>query len=196
MRHGKALRKLGRTTSHRMAMLRNLSESLFEKERIRTTLPKAKELRPFAEKLITMAKRDDLHSRRLVARSIQNRAVVKKLFDALGPRFAQRPGGYSRILKLGWRKGDGAEMAILELIGSEPTFVKEGKEGKKKKKKAKTETKPKDSKAAASEGPESSADEESESKGKARKQGASKSEGRARSGSAKSKTKGTKTTKK
>jgi len=131
MRHGKALRKLGRTTAHRMSLLRNLATSLFDKERISTTLPKAKELRPFAEKLITMARRDNLHSRRMVARSIQNKAVVKKLFDTLGPRFAQRPGGYSRILKLGWRIGDGAEMAILELLGSEPVFDKGDKKGKK-----------------------------------------------------------------
>jgi large subunit ribosomal protein L17 len=139
MRHGKALRKLGRTTAHRMSLLRNLSTSFFDKERIFTTLPKAKELRPFAEKLITLARRDDLHSRRQVARSIQDRAVLKKLFDTLGPRFSQRNGGYSRILKLGWREGDGAEMAILELLGSEPVFDrgdKKGKKGKKAKKAA------------------------------------------------------------
>jgi len=135
MRHRRALRKLGRNTAHRLSLLRNLSTSLFEKERIATTLPKAKELRPFAEKLITLARRDDLHSRRMVARSIQDKAVVKKLFTSLGPRFAQRHGGYSRILKLGWRQGDGAEMAILELLGSEPVFAKEGKKGKKGKKK-------------------------------------------------------------
>ena len=137
MRHGKALRKLGRTTAHRMSLLRNLSTSFFDKERISTTLPKAKELRPFAERLITLARRDDLHSRRMVARSIQNRAVVKKLFDSLGPRFAQRQGGYSRILKLGSRSGDGAEMAILELLGSEPVFGKGDKKGKKGKKQKK-----------------------------------------------------------
>jgi large subunit ribosomal protein L17 len=114
-----------------MSLLRNLSTSLFAKGRIATTLPKAKELRPFAEKLITLARRDDLHSRRLVARSIQDKAVVKTLFDTLGPRFAQRNGGYSRILKLGWRSGDGAEMAILELLGSEPVFDKGGKKGRK-----------------------------------------------------------------
>ncbi len=137
MRHGKALRKLGRTTAHRMSLLRNLSTSFFDKERISTTLPKAKELRPFAERLITLARRDNLHSRRLVARTIQNKAVVKKLFDTLGPRFAQRQGGYSRILKLGSRSGDGAEMAILELLGSEPVFDKGDKKGKKGKKQKK-----------------------------------------------------------
>jgi large subunit ribosomal protein L17 len=135
MRHGRNLRKLGRTTAHRKALLRNLSTSFFEKERIATTLIKAKELRPFAERLITLARKDNLHSRRLAARSIQDRAVVRKLFDTLGPRFAQRNGGYSRILKLGWRQGDGAEMAILELLGSEPTFSKPERKGKKARKK-------------------------------------------------------------
>jgi len=121
MRHNVAHRKLGRVTSHRIALLRNLATALFERERIRTTLPKAKELRPFAEKLITLAKRDDdrLHARRLAARHIQDPAVVKKLFDTLGARFAGRPGGYTRILRLGPRHGDGAEMAYLELVGYE-----------------------------------------------------------------------------
>jgi large subunit ribosomal protein L17 len=130
MRHRVAHRKLGRITPHRIALLRNLATALFEKERIRTTLPKAKELRPFAERLITLAKRDDdrLHARRLAARHIQEPAVVKKLFDTIGSRFATRPGGYTRILRLGPRKGDGTEMAYLELVGYEykpPT--KEGK---------------------------------------------------------------------
>src|SRR5262245_23909182 len=137
MRHQRALRKLGRTTEHRVAVLRNLSTALFQHERITTTLIKAKEVRPFAEKLITLARRDSLHSRRLAARDIQDRGVLKKLFDTLGPRFSQRPGGYSRILKLGWRQGDAAEVAILELIGSEPNFDK-GKKGKKAKKKKET----------------------------------------------------------
>jgi large subunit ribosomal protein L17 len=121
MRHRVAHRKLGRTTPHRIALLRNLATALFEKERIRTTLPKAKELRPFAERLITLAKREDdrLHARRLAARHIQDPAVVKKLFDTIGSRFATRPGGYTRILRLGPRKGDGAEMAYLELVGYE-----------------------------------------------------------------------------
>jgi len=169
MRHGKALRKLGRTTAHRMSLLRNLSTSFFDKERISTTLPKAKELRPFAEKLITLARRDTLHSRRLVARSIQNRAVVKKLFDSLGPRFAQRQGGYSRILKLGWRDGDGAEMAILELLGSEPVFDKGDKKGKKGKKQKKAAAAAEAARAAAGEGHEHGEErspEKGEEKGK------------------------------
>ena len=121
MRHRVAHRKLGRTTPHRKALLRNLATALFERERIRTTLPKAKELRPFAEKLITLAKREDgrLHARRQAARHIQDPAVVKKLFDTIGARFATRPGGYTRILRLGTRHGDGAEMAYLELVGYE-----------------------------------------------------------------------------
>ena len=134
MRHRVAHRKLGRITPHRIALLRNLATALFEKERIRTTLPKAKELRPFAERLITLARGGDdrLHARRLAARHIQEPAVVKKLFDTIGTRFATRPGGYTRILRLGPRKGDGAEMAYLELVGYEykaPT--KEGKGAKK-----------------------------------------------------------------
>jgi len=141
MRHRVAHRKLGRVTSHRLALLRNLATSLFERERIQTTLMKAKELRPFAERLITLAKRegDRLHARRLVARDLRDRAVVKKLFDTLGARYATRPGGYTRILRLGPRKGDGAEMAIVELLGSE--FQVEKAEDKAKGKGAKAEPK-------------------------------------------------------
>ena len=133
MRHRVAHRKLGRTTSHRLALLRSLATALFERERIRTTLMKAKELRPYAEKLITQAKRDDdrLHARRLVAREIRDLTVVKKLFDDLGPRFATRPGGYTRILRLGFRRGDAAEMAIVELLGSEYKPEKKDEKGKK-----------------------------------------------------------------
>src|SRR6185295_4452377 len=134
MRHRVGHRKLGRVTSHRMALLRNLATALFERERIRTTLMKAKELRPYAEKLITLARREDdrLHARRLAARSLQDRTVMKKLFDDLGARFAARPGGYTRILRLGPRRGDGAEMAIVELIGSEYKPEKKGEEKGKK----------------------------------------------------------------
>ena len=116
-----------------------MATALFERERIRTTLMKAKELRPYAERLITQAKRDDdrLHARRLVAREIHDLTVVKKLFDDLGPRFATRPGGYMRILRLGPRRGDAAEMAIVELLGSEYQPEKKDEKGKK------TETQPK-----------------------------------------------------
>jgi len=157
MRHRVAHRKLGRVTSHRLAMLRNLATALFERERIRTTLMKAKELRPYAEKLITIAKRDEgqLAARRTVAKSIRDPKIVQKLFDTLGTRFATRPGGYTRILRLGPRKGDGAEMAILELLGSEyqpgkkeekdkkKAEAKEAKEAKGKDEDAKSEDKPK-----------------------------------------------------
>jgi large subunit ribosomal protein L17 len=125
MRHNVGYRKLGRTTGHRRALLRNLATDLFRHERLKTTLPKARELRPYAEKLITLARRDDLHARRQVLRHISDKTVVKKLFDTLGPRFAARPGGYTRALKLGPRPGDGADMAIVELVGSEPTFKKQ-----------------------------------------------------------------------
>jgi large subunit ribosomal protein L17 len=133
MRHRVGHRKLGRTTPHRLALLRNLASALFERERIRTTLMKAKELRPYAERLITLAKRDGdgLHARRLVRRDIQDGEVVRKLFDTLGTRFATRPGGYTRILRLGPRRGDGAEMAIVELIGSEYKPEKKGDKAKK-----------------------------------------------------------------
>ena len=150
MRHKVGFRKLGRVTPHRIALLRNLATALFERERIRTTLMKAKELRPYAEKLITQAKRDDdrLHARRRVAREIHDVTVVKKLFDDLGARYATRPGGYTRILRLGPRRGDGAEMAIVELLGSE--YKPEKKEDKAKKTEAekKPEAKPKAAKAA------------------------------------------------
>ncbi len=158
MRHGVRLRKLGRTSSHRRALLRSLTTSLFRHERITTTLPKAKELRPFAERLITCARRDDLHARRRVLRQVADKEVVKKLFDTLGPRFAARPGGYSRILQLGPRQGDGAEMAIVELVGSEPTFKKNLEE-----KKARRERKAKVKAEAAKErGPEAPAEEPGE----------------------------------
>lgn len=116
MRHGKKIRKMGRTASHRRATLRNMATALFQHERIETTTAKAKALRPYAERLITLAKRGDLHARRRAARDIQDREVLGKLFDDLGPRFSERPGGYTRVLKLGTRKGDQAEMALIELV--------------------------------------------------------------------------------
>lgn len=125
MKHRVAGRKLGRSSSHRLALLRNLSTELFRAERIRTTLGKAKELRPFAERLLTLSKRETLHARRLVARHIHDRDVVAKLFDTLSARFAVRPGGYTRIVKLGPRRGDNAEMALVELVGSEAASAPE-----------------------------------------------------------------------
>ncbi len=116
MRHRKKGRGLSRSPSHRKALLRNMATSLFRHERISTTTAKAKELRPYAERLITLAKRGDLHARRLAGRRIADREVLGKLFDDLGPRYTERPGGYTRILKLGTRKGDGADMALIELV--------------------------------------------------------------------------------
>jgi len=116
MRHAKKGRKLSRTASHRKATLRNLATSLFRHGRIETTTAKAKELRPFAERLITLARRGDLHARRLAAQKIQDRQVLGSLFDEIAPRYAERPGGYTRILKLGNRKGDAAEMSLIELV--------------------------------------------------------------------------------
>ncbi len=116
MRHRKKGRNLSRSPSHRKALLRNLAASLFRHERITTTTARAKELRPYAERLITLARRGDLHARRLAARRIAERDVLAKLFDEIGPRYAERPGGYTRILKLGNRKGDAAEMALIELV--------------------------------------------------------------------------------
>jgi len=142
MRHNAGYRKLGRTSSHRRALLRNLATDLFRHERLTTTMPKARELRPYAERLITLARRDDLHARRQVVMQIADKTVVKKLFDTLGPRFATRPGGYTRALKLGPRLGDGADMAIVELVGSEPTFKKQKDEKKaRRERKAKVEEK-------------------------------------------------------
>jgi len=109
-------RGLSRSVSHRKATLRNMATSLIRHERIETTTAKAKELRPFVEKLITLGKQGDLHARRLAGRSIADRQVLGKLFDDIGPRFSERPGGYTRILKLGSRRGDAAEMALIELV--------------------------------------------------------------------------------
>lgn len=116
MRHRKKGRQLSRTASHRRATLRNLATALFLHGRIRTTTAKAKELRGYAERLITLARRGDLHSRRLVARRIQDREVAGRLFDDIAPRYRERPGGYTRIIKLGHRKGDAAEISIIELV--------------------------------------------------------------------------------
>lgn len=129
MRHRVAHRKLGRTTEHRRALLRNQAEALLRHERISTTVAKAKELRPFVERLITVAKRGVadgagarvLHARRLVGRDLADREVASKLFETIAPRFATRPGGYTRLLRLGHRQSDSADMAQIELIGSEYT---------------------------------------------------------------------------
>ena len=122
MRHRKSARKLGRTSEHRDAMFRNMVTSLFEHERIVTTREKAKELRPIAEKMITLAKRGDLHARRQALSYIRSKDIVEKLFTDIQEQFSDRKGGYTRILQTGSRKGDDAPMAIIELVGYEETF--------------------------------------------------------------------------
>jgi len=128
MRHNVAHRKLGRVTEHRLALLRNQAIALLRHEKIETTMPKAKELRPFVERLITIARRGvaagdaagkTLHARRMVLAELPDTEVVRKLFETLAPRFAERPGGYTRILRVGYRRGDSAEVAHVELVGSE-----------------------------------------------------------------------------
>jgi large subunit ribosomal protein L17 len=120
MRHGKAGRKLNRTSSHRTAMFANMAASLIEHEQIVTTLPKAKELRPVVEKLVTLAKRGDLHARRLAVSRIRNEEMVKKLFETIGPRYSERNGGYTRVLKAGFRHGDNAPVAVIEFVDRDP----------------------------------------------------------------------------
>ncbi len=128
MRHRVAYRKLGRVTEHRISLLRNQAVALLRHEHVETTVPKAKELRPFVERLITVAKRSldagvgsarSVTARRTVARDVADRAIVKKLFDTIAPRYVERAGGYTRLMRIGYRRGDSAEMAIVELVGSE-----------------------------------------------------------------------------
>jgi large subunit ribosomal protein L17 len=116
MRHGKAHRKLNRTSEHRRAMFANMAAALIKHEQIVTTLPKAKDLRPVVEKLITLGKRGDLHARRQAAAKIRDLAMVKKLFEVLGPRYKERNGGYTRVLKAGFRYGDSAPVAVIEFV--------------------------------------------------------------------------------
>ncbi len=120
MRHGNSGRKLNRTSSHRKAMFANMAASLIKHEQIVTTLPKAKEMKPIIDKLITLGKRGDLHARRQAISQIRDVAMVKKLFDTLGERYKERQGGYSRVLKAGFRYGDNAPMAVIELVDRDP----------------------------------------------------------------------------
>ncbi len=143
MRHLVKSKKLGRNSPQRRALLRNLVTSFLEKERIRTTLAKAKAARPVAEKMITLSRTNSLSARRRALGFIYKKDVVKKMFDEIGPRFSERPGGYTRIIKLGPRDGDGSEMAILEMIGSE---LKKKTKKKSVKDKAKEKTKEKSDK--------------------------------------------------
>src|SRR5919108_6538394 len=140
MRHGHGLRKLNRTSAHRLAMLRNMTVSLLRHEEIRTTLPKAKELRRVAEPMITLGKKPSLATRRLASDRLRDRGIVTKLFDDLGPRYAKRNGGYLRILKTGWRKGDNAPLALVTLMdraeeGAQPPAPEDKKSDKKASKK-------------------------------------------------------------
>jgi len=137
MRHRNGNRKLSRNTSHRRALLRNLVTDFLDHGRLMTTLPKAKEVRPLAEKMITLGKRDNLHARRQVQAYLLREAIAKKVFDTIAPRFADRNGGYSRIIKLGNRKGDGADLAIIELLGSELEVKKAERVAKAEEKQAK-----------------------------------------------------------
>ena len=116
MRHGHGLRKLNRTTSHRLAMFRNMANALLTHEQITTTLPKAKDLRPVVEKLVTLGKRGDLHARRQAIAQMRDLAMVKKLFEVIGPRYQGRNGGYLRVLKAGFRYGDSAPVAVIEFV--------------------------------------------------------------------------------
>ncbi|RMF60783.1 MAG: 50S ribosomal protein L17 [Calditrichaeota bacterium] len=149
MRHRKKVKKLGRTVSHRKALLRNIAAALIEHHQIKTTLAKAKAAQRYIERLITYGKNDTVHSRRLAFKFLQNRTLVKKLFDEIAPTYENRNGGYTRVIKLGQRQGDGAHVAILQLVGFEELIIDEGAGKKKKKKPAKkAETKPKEKKTA------------------------------------------------
>jgi large subunit ribosomal protein L17 len=183
MRHNAFGRKLGRTTPHRLAMFRNQLASLMTSERIVTTLHKAKELRPIAERVVTHGKRGTVHARRLVGRWIPSREVIKKVFDEIAPRFETRPGGYLRIVKLGPRQGDGAEMAVLEFVDFQlkkktapPPAEEKGKKGKGKEEapaaaEAESAEKPKKAKAVKAGRPPAAAKTPAEKKAKADKGG-------------------------
>ena len=151
MRHRVHGRKLGRPTPHRTALLRNLCTSLFEHERITTTVQKAKEVRPIAEKLITLGKKGSLHARRQAAGVLLKAAVLQKLFDSIAGRFSDRNGGYTRIIKLGHRQGDGADLAVIELLGSELSVKKAEAAAAKTEAEKAAKTKPKKTKAEKSE---------------------------------------------
>ena len=120
MRHARGYRRLNRTHEHRKALFSNMAGSLIEHEQIKTTLPKAKELKPIMDKLVTLGKRGDLHARRQAISKVRDKDQVRKLFDTLGPRYEERPGGYTRVVKAGYRYGDAAPMAVIELVDRDP----------------------------------------------------------------------------
>ncbi|MBX2876779.1 MAG: 50S ribosomal protein L17 [Saprospiraceae bacterium] len=130
MRHGKKVNHLGRKSAHRKALLRNLAIALIEHKRINTTLAKAKALRKFVEPLVTKSKTDSMHSRRVVFSYLQNKEAIKELFSIVGPKVGERPGGYVRVIKTGFRKGDGAEMAMIELVDFNDVYSVDSGEGK------------------------------------------------------------------
>ncbi|MEW5702694.1 MAG: 50S ribosomal protein L17 [Candidatus Zixiibacteriota bacterium] len=133
MRHQRTVRKLGRTAAHRRALLGNMATALFRAHAVTTTVPKARVVRSVAERLITLGKRGDLHARRLAARRVKDRSVLKKLFEEIAPQFSARAGGYTRIIKLGSRRGDGASLARLELLVPKATVQTDEKDKKEKK---------------------------------------------------------------
>ncbi|HEY7166706.1 MAG TPA: 50S ribosomal protein L17 [Candidatus Binatia bacterium] len=139
MRHLKSGRKLNRTSSHRWALMRNMVTSLLRDEKIRTTDPKAKELRRWADRVITLGKEGTLHARRQVLAIVQDKAVARKLFDTIAPRFKERPGGYTRIVKIGWRRGDAAPVSLIELVGTSDEAKAQDGQGKKKRRRARKE---------------------------------------------------------
>ena len=141
MRHRNAIRKLSRTATHRKATMANMAVALFERKHIHTTVAKAKAVRSYSERLITLAKKETLHARRLAYTKLQKRKIVKMLFEEIAPNYIDRPGGYTRIIKLGQRAGDGAEMAVIELVGYEMASKK--KKEKEKEKESQTDTKKK-----------------------------------------------------
>jgi large subunit ribosomal protein L17 len=170
MRHLKAGKKLGRNTSHRRALLRNLVTSLILEERIETTEPKAKAMRPHVEKMITLGKRGDVAARRLAASYLLTRAAVDKLFDTVAPRMGDRNGGYLRIIHTGWQKGDGAEKAFVELIGSEKAIAEKQHKRAEARAKRREEAKKAMEEAEAQATPETSAEPESKGEPKGEKE--------------------------
>jgi large subunit ribosomal protein L17 len=149
MRHRKSGRQLSRNSSHRWALMRNLITALLRDEKIQTTDPKAKELRRWADRVITLGKAGNLHARRQVLGIVQDKAVVRKLFDTIAPRFKDRPGGYTRIIKIGWRRGDAAQMSLIELVGGADEAAAGKSGGAKKSRRARRQQAAKEAEAAA-----------------------------------------------